>query len=146
MIDRFMSYVSPEPTSGCWLWAGSYFNSGYGRFSKTHSKSVLAHRMAFEIFRCDIPDGQYVCHRCDVKECVNPDHLFIGTPQENSNDMISKGRHAFGDKVRPLHLCEERVALIRSRPELSTAELARMTGASYGVVWSVRAGKSYKWA
>lgn len=81
---------SPEP-DGCWLWRG-YAPNGYGRMSIAgHMQST--HRIAYRLFVAPIPEGLDVCHRCDTPACVNPAHLFVGTRQDNLDDMVDKGRH-----------------------------------------------------
>jgi len=88
---RFMDKVMPEPNSGCWLWAGSSVKNGYGQV-RVNYKLYLSHRISHELFKGEIPDGMNVLHTCDVRCCVNPDHLFLGTQKDNVQDMIAKGR------------------------------------------------------
>lgn len=97
---RFMAHVSPEPNSGCWLWTAAISTNGYGLLSTTRSRQVRAHRFAYESMHGPIPDGLYICHRCDTPSCVNPDHLFLGTPRDNLNDAKSKGRYASQSTIR----------------------------------------------
>lgn len=93
---RFERSYIPEPNSGCWLWLGvPSGNHGYGRI-KRGSNTVMAHRASWEKSNGSIPEGLLVLHKCDNPSCVNPDHLFLGTQQDNENDKVSKGRQSRG--------------------------------------------------
>lgn len=96
--QRFWSYVSPEPMSGCWLWTGWTVRKGYGALA-IGGRSARANRLSWEIHRGAIPEGLFVCHKCDVSACVNPDHLYLGSGLDNARDMTTRGRHASQKKT-----------------------------------------------
>jgi hypothetical protein len=88
--------VIPEPNSGCLLWTGRYGRHGYGTYGGGRiGERRQAHRVVWEDVNGPIPDGLFVLHRCDVRGCVNPDHLFLGTAKDNTRDMMAKGRAHF---------------------------------------------------
>lgn len=111
---RFWSRV--DKTGLCWIWRGAKFNHGYGKVVRG-GKFRLAHRVAYELERGPIPDGLFACHRCDVRICVNPEHMFLGTPQDNMTDMVKKGRSGRlpGQLNGRAKLTPEQVAEIRRR-------------------------------
>lgn len=91
--------IEYELNSGCWLWSRNQFRSGYGHVTIKEPRWGIgrgwyaAHRLAWIAFKGSIPDGLQVLHRCDVRPCINPDHLFLGTHQDNMQDMVKKRRH-----------------------------------------------------
>ncbi len=95
-LQRFHRMTSPEPTSGCWLWLGTMAKGGYGGFRLSGESMITAHRASYKLHRGPIADGLHVCHSCDVKCCVNPAHLFLGTNDDNVRDKMQKGRHKGG--------------------------------------------------
>ena len=110
--ERFFAKV--DKTDGCWNWtACTYGRMGYGKFSVARSTSVSAHCWSYEYHHGDIPKGMVVMHTCDNPKCVNPDHLVLGTRQDNQRDMKEKGRAASGERHHNSVLTEREVLAIR---------------------------------
>lgn len=109
---RLLSKIKRKK-NGCWEFQGS-IRRGYGQF-KIENKNFATHRASYEIFKGKIPKGKFVCHTCDNKICVNPDHLFLGTPLDNMLDKTKKGRgyRPTGEKHHKAKLTERDVLKIR---------------------------------
>lgn len=87
---KFLKKV--RKTKGCWWWTAGESSGGYGSLS-FGGKPQKAHRVSFTLFKGPIENGLLVCHSCDNKLCVNPEHLWLGTDKDNTMDSIKKGRH-----------------------------------------------------
>jgi hypothetical protein len=105
---NWWSKVAKRGADQCWPWTAGRDKNGYGRFAiflgYKRQRHVRAHRFGYELLFGPIPEGQVVCHSCDNPPCCNPAHWFLGTPRENNDDKIAKGRHAkvWGTPLRNL--------------------------------------------
>lgn len=135
MVDAKAKIVSRILISetGCWEWTGYIEKNGYGKITFRRKRQSV-HRLSYSSFKGDIPEGMDVCHRCDVRHCVNPEHLFVGTRKQNMEDCVNKGRQAKGDKLQHLvgekcnfsKLCSDDVIQIRKLKSegVKTSEIA----------------------
>lgn len=141
--QRIFDYCIPEPNSGCWLWLGGLNACGYGTIGVKY-KSQLAHRVSYKVFRGKFPKHKCILHHCDMPCCVNPDHLFVGTPADNVADMENKKRsyHPRGEAHGRAKLTAANVRAIR----LDTRS-QRVVGDAYGVshamIGYIRRGKTW---
>ncbi|MDN7445926.1 HNH endonuclease [Burkholderia multivorans] len=129
-FPRFWSKVDRRGPDECWLWTAAIHSSGYGKFGAggKYGKTLLAHRVSYEIANGSVPDGLWVLHRCDVRLCCNPKHLFAGTPLDNVVDMMDKGRFRGYDKSGEANpaarLRKEQVIEIRQLLAVGTSQKA----------------------
>lgn len=114
LITRFWSLVDDSTDDGCWLWLGGVRNS-YGRLYIGGGQCMSAHRAAYEIGHGVEPGKLHVCHRCDVRTCVNPSHLFLGTTQDNTADRTEKGRSARGESSGTSKFTEAKMREMHAR-------------------------------
>lgn len=159
--DRVLCRIK-EDANGCWIWTGTKVKSngrtlGYGRLF-VDGRGINAHVASWRALRGEIPDGLWVCHKCDVPLCVNPDHLFLGTPKENTQDAISKGRFGSqrsdpnlrvrGEKHYKAQFSESDVhEIIRLGKEegLKPAEIARRFNVKTSSVLAILSGDTWSW-
>lgn len=147
--DRLEAYSEPDTNGGCVLWSGSTNRGGYGQI-RIGTKMTRAHRVAWTLVNGPPPQGSYVLHRCDVRACVNPGHMFLGTHADNMADMAVKGRRRSGDLRGEKHgRAKITDADVRSiRLLLSAGErqrdIARSFGLSRATISHIKTG--YSWA
>ena len=140
-----------EKKSGCWLWQGAKTKDGYAEAS-WRGRPELVSRLMFTIMTSAIPKGRHICHHCDNPVCVNPEHLFIGTPSDNISDASKKGRlnkKSWANlRTSPVNrkLTFEQAEIIRKR--FAGGELAPALGREYGVshetIYSIVHNRSYR--
>ena len=104
---RFWSRINKTET--CWLWLGKPTSHGYGAI-RANGERISTHRFSWEIHNGPIPDGLFVCHKCDVKLCVNPDHLFLGTNLDNQRDRAHKGIAGWKLSIADVKAIRDRLA------------------------------------
>lgn len=145
--ERFWRSVDKTPGHGpwgdCWLWTGSRFELGYGRFC---DDGVIeqSHRRSYRKAKdTTIQPGIGICHRCDNPPCVNPDHLFEGTPKANHDDKVAKGRQTQGEASPFAKLTEAAVLEIRASSE-SGSVLAKRYGVAKNVILKAKRGDTWK--
>lgn len=139
VIDRIMRKTIKTDT--CWLWQGSKGKMGHGQIicdRNVHERRFIqmTHRLMWEHVNGPVPEGMCVLHRCDVPNCVNPDHLFIGTKADNSADMVAKGRSKRGEDLPQTKLTEDQVRIIRESDE-PQSKIAKRFGISQGRVSAI---------
>lgn len=100
--------------NGCWIWRNANKKTGYGILNY-HGQAISAHRYSYTIFKGPIPKKYEVCHTCDVRNCVNPEHLFLGTKSDNMQDCLNKKKFSNGEKHYAAKITEENVKQIRLR-------------------------------
>lgn len=147
--ERFEEKYIPVTESGCWIWIAALNDScGYGSIGDGEGNTILAHRASWILHKGEIPEGMCVCHKCDVPSCVNPDHLFLGTQQDNMDDRGNKNRsnrkpNIFGNKHPFAKLTEEQARDIKFGAE-KQAFYHRKYGVPRQLVSDIRCGKTWK--
>lgn len=152
-MNRFWSKV--DKSGDCWEWLGAKTPNGYGTFRSPAGKMIGSHRMAYILEHGGVPDGLLVCHKCDNRSCVNPQHLFVGTHKDNYWDSRNKRRAALGanlnhpeqvgEKNHNSKLTRDVVVKIRKlyASGMSQAAIARKLGVSRLNIWNIVHYKSW---
>lgn len=145
-VDKTQPIFGTGQTTNCWVWTAyiskphTRGSAGYGEI-QVEGHHQTAHRVSWEIHFGAIPDGLMVLHKCDVRHCVRPDHLFLGTTDDNMADMVRKGRSTH-DGHPPLKLSDEQVREIRSLAKCTPhGFLASMYGVSKSMISGIGCGR-----
>lgn len=141
--ERFWAKV--QKSDDCWTWTAAMFVDGYGVFSG-EQKQTRAHRFSWELQHGPIPDGLSVLHRCDNRACVRPDHLFLGTHEDNMADMDAKGRRHMGERHYATNLTEDDVRQIRAAVRRGERhdDIAKRYGICRPNVSMIASGKTWR--
>ncbi|MFA5572537.1 MAG: HNH endonuclease signature motif containing protein [Candidatus Bathyarchaeia archaeon] len=137
--DRFWQNVDKKGEDECWNWTGCFCTGNYGTLS-VNKRQTRAHRYAWELHNGSIPEGLIVLHSCDNPACCNPNHLSVGTPKDNTQDMLCKNRRHDnkGTKNANAKLTENSVQAIRGlykySPRFTQAKLGELFGVALSVV------------
>jgi hypothetical protein len=134
--QRFWAKV--RKTDSCWLWTANLAR-GYGHFKLSYKQTVKAHRYAWKLYFKELPDTLDILHKCDVRNCVNPDHLFIGTAKDNKLDAMQKKRHAYGAIHGRTILTSTQVIEARKlyKEGWKIVKIAQHLTVNYHTIWNV---------
>lgn len=144
-LEYFRSRTTVDPQTGCWLWGLGRNRCGYGEFRDGDGYIKKAHRGAWESVNGPVPARLCVCHRCDVRRCCNPDHLFLGTNAENTHDRDEKQRQVKGSKHWASVFDEPTVAIIKTLLGLGVGlpRLEALYGVSRSALAHIKHGRAW---
>ena len=149
--NQFWRHVDKGGPGGCWLWTRCRNERGYGMFSHNGKKNIRAHRFAWELRYGPTPSDKFCLHKCDVRHCVNPDHLYLGSAADNTRDMEMRDRQRYrGERNYQATLTDAQVLEIRraykriSERRSNCRELAKRFGVKLGAVRDAAAGRTYR--
>ena len=136
LVARFWKKVDKNAgPNGCWIWVGAIGTSGYGNFNLS-GKTSSPHRVAY-IFEVGWTKDKYVCHHCDVKLCVNPKHLFLGTQLDNMSDAAEKGKPNSRNRKLTQHNVHEIRTLLKEG-RLLHKEIGRRFGVTRSTIGAIK--------
>ncbi len=136
-------HTMPITECGCLVWMGPVSKrTGYGHMA-IKARPLMPHRVAWEVAFGHIPDGMRVLHRCDIRTCINPNHLFLGTHKDNMRDMAEKHRSASGERNSAAKLTSKEVSEIRGSL-LSNSRLAVLYGVCNATVSNIKTMKNWR--
>ena len=141
MEARFLTKVN-KIDGGCWEWTGTQ-SGRYGMFW-FNGKNIGSHRISYELWNGEIPTEMIVRHKCDNTRCVNPQHLELGTTQENVNDKIIRNRQKTGEQMSNSKLTDKAVLEIRANTNLTQIQMAELYGVSKSLIQKVLYKKWWK--
>jgi hypothetical protein len=136
--------------SGCWIWQGALKHCARGThrygWVTVNGKPMAAHRAVWILYNGDLKDGEVVCHKCDVPQCCNPEHLFVGTQLDNIADMNSKGRHGKSGGAFNVKLTENHVRHIKTLlGKVTQKKIGEMYGVTQSAIARISTGKNWSW-
>lgn len=152
--ERLWARVDKSNPNGCWIWQGACNSKGYGQINSGEC-NLYTHRLSWEFEHGPIPAGALILHKCDrnypvgditYRRCCNPAHLFLGTAKDNTEDMLSKGREARGERMNSAKLAEPEVLEIRelfATGNFTKSELGRRYNVTKGIIRGIVNGKGW---
>jgi hypothetical protein len=147
IAKRLLERSERIPESGCWIWSRAISREGYGRMF-FRGRHLPTHRLSYMLFNGEISaDTPFICHRCDIRCCINPHHLYQGTIYQNNQDAIARDRLVKGSKAGSSKLNEDQILQIKALLEmnLTKPEIARAYGIAISHVGNIKRGQYWGW-